>query len=181
MRAKLTLDYAVFINDQERFVYVYARLEGTAQNMAAAYFEQGVISQTQTADQFLDYLNRRYGDPNAKARAQDRLRSLRQKPDESFATFLPKFEKELADSGGGSWNNEVQINYLEGALNNRLRDKLISVIGIPTDFNSYTELLLTISSRMDSQRQQYHYYPNQPRREQPQQNNQGATGSYQMD
>ncbi|XP_044724102.1 reverse transcriptase (RNA-dependent DNA polymerase) domain-containing protein [Hirsutella rhossiliensis] len=50
-------------------------------------------------DLFLDYLNRRYGDPNAKARALDRLRSLKQKPDESFASFFPKFEKELADSG----------------------------------------------------------------------------------
>lgn len=162
MRAKLTLDSGVFTNDQERFAYVYARLEGTAQNMAAAYFEQGAISNTQSASQFLDYLNRRYGDPNAKARAQDRLRSLRQRPDESFATFLPKFEKELADSGGGSWNDEVQINYLDGALNSQFRDKLISVTGIPTDFNSYTELLLTISSRMDSQRHQDRY-PNPTR------------------
>ncbi|KAM4064778.1 zinc knuckle domain-containing protein [Hirsutella rhossiliensis] len=77
---------------------------------------------------FLDYLNRRYGDPNAKARALDRLRSLKQKPDESFASFFPKFEKELADSGGGEWADVVQINYLEGAINNRLKSSLVSAI-----------------------------------------------------
>ncbi|KAM4061442.1 hypothetical protein HRG_013141 [Hirsutella rhossiliensis] len=107
---------------------------------------------------FLDYLNRRYGDPNAKARALDRLRSLKQKPDESFASFFPKFEKELADSGGGEWADVVQINYLEGAINNRLKSSLVSAVSLPKDFNSYAELLLTIGSRLDSlnfhQRQQ---------------------------
>ncbi|KAM4065357.1 reverse transcriptase (RNA-dependent DNA polymerase) [Hirsutella rhossiliensis] len=90
---------------------------------------------------FLDYLNRRYGDPNAKARALDRLRSLKQKPDESFASFFPKFEKELADSGGGEWADVVQINYLEGAINNRLKSSLVSAVSLPKDFNSYAELL----------------------------------------
>jgi hypothetical protein len=159
MRAKLSLDRCAFRSDKERFAYVYARLEGTAQNMAAAYFEQGSLNGSQSPDEFLDYLNRRYGDPNAKGRALDRLRTLRQRPNESFATFFLKFEKELADSGGGSWDNAVQINYLEGAINNKLGDYLISVPNIPTDFNAYTELLLTIGSRLDSRdyqaRQQY--------------------------
>ncbi|KAM4061479.1 reverse transcriptase (RNA-dependent DNA polymerase) [Hirsutella rhossiliensis] len=80
---------------------------------------------------FLDYLNRR---------------------------FFPKFEKELADSGGGEWADVVQINYLEGAINNRLKSSLVSAVSLPKDFNSYAELLLTIGSRLDSlnfhQRQQ---------------------------
>ncbi|OAQ57219.1 retrotransposon gag protein domain-containing protein [Pochonia chlamydosporia 170] len=150
MRAKLIADRLTFRNEQEVFSYIYARLEGTAQNMSAAYFEQGGPDGSQSPDCFLDYLNRRYGDPNAKRRALDRLRALRQRPEESFATFFPKFEKELADSGGGSWEDAVQINYLEGALNYTLRDRLISVTVIPTTFNEYAELLLTISSRLDS-------------------------------
>ena len=151
MQAKLALDYAAFGSDHETFAYVYTRLEGTAQNMAAAYFEQGVQQGTRTAVQFLEYLNQRYGDPNATARALDRLRNLRQKPGESFMSFFPKFEKELADSGGGSWSDDVQINYLSGTLNDSLEDRLISIPVLPTDFNKYTELLMTISSRLDSQ------------------------------
>ncbi|OAQ59083.1 zinc knuckle domain-containing protein [Purpureocillium lilacinum] len=150
IRAKLIHDRGAFRSDEERFAYIYARLEGSAQNMAAAYFEQGGKNDSRSPDPFLDYLNRRYGDPNAKARALDRLRSLRQRPDESFATFFPKFEKELADSGGGSWVDAVQINYLEDALNGKLKDCLISVPNIPTDFNSYAELVSTIGSRLDS-------------------------------
>lgn len=174
MRAKLSLDREAFRCDEELFAYIYARLEGTAQNMAAAYFEQGGSNGSRSPDQFLDYLNRRYGDPNAKSRALDRLRALRQKPDESFATFFPKFEKELADSGGGSWDDAVQINYLEGALNDRLRDRLISVPSIPADFNAFAELLLTIGSRLDSRDAQArqgrpNLSPRGSRQEQPQQ------------
>ncbi|KJZ68122.1 hypothetical protein HIM_12487 [Hirsutella minnesotensis 3608] len=150
MKAKLALDRKAFGNEVELFAYVYARLEGTAQNMAAAYYEQGGADGARSPEQFLDYLNRRYGDPNAKSRALDRLRALKQKPDESFANFFPKFEKELADSGGGAWDDAVQINYLEGALNSKLKDRLVSVTDLPVDFNQYAELLLTIGSRLDS-------------------------------
>lgn len=118
--------------------------------MSAAYFKQGGSDGTQSPEHFLDYLNQRYSDPNAKGRALDRLRSLRQRPDESFATFFPKFEKELADSGGGSWDDAVQINYLEGAVNYKLRDRLINITAILTSFNQYAELLLTIGSWLDS-------------------------------
>ncbi len=154
MRAKLILDRDAFASEGELFAYIYARLEGTAQNMSAAYFEQGGPDGTQSPEHFLDYLNRRYGDPNAKSRALDRLRSLRQRPDESFATFFPKFEKELADSGGGGWDDAVQINYLEGAVNYKLRDRLIGITAMPTTFNEYAELLLTIGSRLDSREYQ---------------------------
>ncbi|KJZ68786.1 hypothetical protein HIM_11830 [Hirsutella minnesotensis 3608] len=150
MKAKLAVDRQAFDNKEALFAYVYSRLAGTAQNMAAAYYEQGGIDGARSPELFLDYLNRRYGDPNAKARALDRLRSLKQKPDESFASFFPKFEKELADSGGGEWADVVQINYLEGAINNRLKSSLVSAVSLPKDFNSYAELLLTIGSRLDS-------------------------------
>lgn len=83
--------------------------------MAAAYHEQGGADGARSPEHCLDYLNWRYGDPNAKSRAMERLRASKQKPNESFATFFPKFEKELADSGGGAWDDAVQINYLEGA------------------------------------------------------------------
>ncbi|KAM4060442.1 reverse transcriptase (RNA-dependent DNA polymerase) [Hirsutella rhossiliensis] len=117
MKAKLAVDRQAFDNKEALFAYVTWPLLIT--NRA--------VSMVLAPDLFLDYLNRRYGDPNAKARALDRLRSLKQKPDESFASFFPKFEKELADSGG-EWADVVQINYLEGAINNRLKSSLVSAV-----------------------------------------------------
>ncbi|KAM4061314.1 Pol [Hirsutella rhossiliensis] len=148
---------SAFDNKEALFAYVYSRLAEQPRTWPLLITNRAV-SMVLAPDLFLDYLNRRYGDPNAKARALDRLRSLKQKPDESFASFFPKFEKELADSGGGEWADVVQINYLEGAINNRLKSSLVSAVSLPKDFNSYAELLLTIGSRLDSlnfhQRQQ---------------------------
>ncbi|KAM4062023.1 reverse transcriptase (RNA-dependent DNA polymerase) [Hirsutella rhossiliensis] len=149
MKAKLAVDRQAFDNKEALFAYP---------RTWPLLITNRAVSMVLAPDLFLDYLNRRYGDPNAKARALDRLRSLKQKPDESFASFFPKFEKELADSGGGEWADVVQINYLEGAINNRLKSSLVSAVSLPKDFNSYAELLLTIGSRLDSlnfhQRQQ---------------------------
>ncbi|KAH9234154.1 hypothetical protein K456DRAFT_52493, partial [Colletotrichum gloeosporioides 23] len=55
----------------------------------------------ESSDQFMQYLKTRYGDPNAEARALDRLHTIQQKENKSFTIFLPKFEKELAEGGGG--------------------------------------------------------------------------------
>ncbi|KAF6809230.1 pol-like protein [Colletotrichum plurivorum] len=126
MRAKLQVDQEAFGGDAERFAYIYARLEGTAQMMSSAFYAEG-SKLGFSPDQFMDYMERRYGDPNAKVRALDRLRSLRQKDNESFASFFPKFENELANSGGGSWADIVRINYLEGTLNDTLRGYLIGI------------------------------------------------------
>ena len=46
-----------------------------------------------------------------------RLESLRQKDKESSPSFLSRFEKELAESGGAVWANPVQINNLDHDLN----------------------------------------------------------------
>ncbi|KAH9226381.1 hypothetical protein K456DRAFT_58856 [Colletotrichum gloeosporioides 23] len=55
-----------------------------------------------------------------------------------FAIFLLKFEKELAEGGGGYWADAVRINYLKGALNSTLWDYLISVINPLKTYPEYT-------------------------------------------
>ncbi|KAF4474222.1 Transposon Tf2-9 polyprotein [Colletotrichum fructicola Nara gc5] len=118
--------------------------------MASPYYAQGGADGAESSDQFMQYLETRYGDPNAEARALDRLRTIRQKENESFATFLPKFEKELAEGGGGHWADAVRINYLKGALNSTLRDRLISVIDPPKTYPEYARVLMIIGSGLDS-------------------------------
>jgi hypothetical protein len=82
-----------------------------------------------------------FTNPNKKARAFDRLRSLFQHFKESFATFIPKFEREILDVGNISWSDEVCINYLKGAVNDKIRGSLVSVIQIPGKYHEYVQLL----------------------------------------
>jgi hypothetical protein len=118
--------------------------------MTIVFVEKGGSGGAYNPQEYLDYLNNCYGDPNAQGRALSRLRALRQKDEENFAVFLPKFEKELADSGGGSWDSVVQISYLQGALNEELKDRLVGVTETPTDYPSFVRMLQTMASRLDS-------------------------------
>lgn len=112
--------------------------------------ERGGRDATHNADEYLAYLNDCYGDPNAQARAVDRLRTMRQKTTDSFTTFLPRFEKELADSGGREWSDAVRINYLEGALNMRMQDRLVSCLTLLDNYPAYVRMLQTLGSKIDS-------------------------------
>ncbi len=100
--------------------------------MASTYAES--TTSLKTTQDFLSYLESCYGDPNTSARAAIRLREITQKDNESFATFLPKFEREMADAGGAGWPDVVQINYLEAALNKKMAAQLIPMTQLPTTY-----------------------------------------------
>ena len=90
-----------------------------------------------------------YIDPNSSARALDRLQTLRQGPRESFATFLPRFEKELVDSGLRGAGDLVVISYLKKAINNQLGYQMLAVDPI-NDYPEYVRKLALLSSRYES-------------------------------
>lgn len=151
IKSKLAVDGPVIGSRSDQFAYIYTRLEKSAQNMTVAFVEKGGPDGLFDPDRYLQYLASIYGDPNSQARALDRLRHLRQKENEKFSAFLPRFEKELADSGGAEWPPYMQINQLEGALNLTMRDRLVGLINLPRDdFGAYIQILQTIGSMLDS-------------------------------
>ena len=83
------------------------------------------------------------------SRAIDRLRTLRQGEKESFSTFLPRFEKELADSRLRDAGDAVAISYLKGALNSQMSTALITML-VEEQYSLYVQQLARISSRFDS-------------------------------
>jgi hypothetical protein len=117
MRNKLMVDGGVIGGQREQFAYIYSRLEKTLQNMTVAFVERGSPDGHYNPDRFFNHLDTCYGNPNAQYKAIDRLRNIKQRDNENFAAFLPRFEKELADSSGSEWSDTICINYLEGALN----------------------------------------------------------------
>ena len=126
--AKLRLDKDVIRLNYSRFAYLFARLRPKVQNMVATFFEQGGSSGTSNPTEFIDYLDTIFLDPNLSSRAIDRLRTLRQGEKESFSTFLPRFEKELADSRLRDAGDTVAISYLKGALNSQMSTALVTML-----------------------------------------------------
>jgi hypothetical protein len=43
----------------------------------------------------------------------------------------------MLNVGGIGWSDEVYINYLEGAVNDKIRGGLVSIIQIPEKYHEY--------------------------------------------
>ncbi|KAI0992201.1 hypothetical protein K3495_g15985, partial [Podosphaera aphanis] len=82
----------------DQFDYIFARMETEAQNLVAVYYERGLTAGF-TATQFLAHLDTIFVDPNATKRALSRLTNTPQRDNESFALYLPKFERLLHEAG----------------------------------------------------------------------------------
>lgn len=152
MRSKLHVDGPALGGSLDQFVYIYTRLDKTPQAMAAAYFEKGGLDGCSNPEEFLKYLTTCYGDPNIEQRALSRLETMRQGAKENFASFLPKFEKELADSGGANWGDSVRINSLKRVINGELRSHLAGQLNLPTKYPEFVNALQSLGANLDELR-----------------------------
>jgi hypothetical protein len=110
---KLRIDGAVLGTPQDQAAYLFSRMEAKAQLMVVSFYQNQPGCDART---FVQHLDSVFIDPNAAARALNRLQAMKQGR-ESFATFLPKFEKELGESQLTMVPDMVKIGYLRGALN----------------------------------------------------------------
>jgi Retrotransposon gag protein len=147
MKAKLDRDRLAIGDRLDRFAYIEACLDETAAKMALAYVERARKASSEDPDKFMAYLDSIYGDTNAKEQAANKLNTMSQGK-EAFTTFLPKFERTLAEAGGGEWTDEVKINTLKRMLNQELRKSLIYIPEHPKGYNEFVETMQTLASRL---------------------------------
>jgi hypothetical protein len=152
IRSKLHVDGPALGGPLDQFVYIYSRLDKTPQAMAAAFFEKGGLDGQSNPEEFLKYLSTCYADPNLEQRALSRLETMRQGARENFASFLPKFEKELADSGGASWGDSVKINSLKRVISSELRSHLAGQLNLPTKYPEFVNALQSLGANLDELR-----------------------------
>jgi hypothetical protein len=153
MEYKLEVDGPAIGPAKDQFIYIFSRLEKGAKSTATAFARTGGFTGSFDPKVFLAYLNSCYGDPNVQRSARARLARLKQGNRDSFAAFLPKFEKELADSGGSMWSDDVKIDYLERSLNKGLADLLYGQRGMPTDYLGYVQALQDLGANLDERNQ----------------------------
>ena len=96
---------------------------------------------------FVRHLDSVYIDPNAAVRALNRLQTMKQDR-ESFATFLPKFEKKLGESQLTMVPDMVKIGYLRGTLNTEMQRAMIGPVTY-TDYGGFVQALLAVGSQLD--------------------------------
>jgi hypothetical protein len=82
-----------------------------------------------------------YKEKNRKQKAINNLHNLRQKNDEPFANFFPKFERKISNAEADQWPNDSKISYLRNSINEKLKMQLInaSPINLLTYINMVTK------------------------------------------
>lgn len=145
---KLNIDGKAIGDQSVCFSYIFTRLEGLARQNTTPLVLRLSGSANASPDILLDFLDRLYGDPNATARAADRLHKLRQAEGQSFARFLPILEREFANAGASDWPDGARKPILLAALNDKMRTAL-AARGIPADFNDLVRVCWDISNDMD--------------------------------
>ena len=141
---KLRIDEAVIGIPQDQAAYLFSRMEAKVQLMVVSFYQNQPGCDAVT---FVQHLNSVYIDPNAAARALNRLQAMKQGR-ESFATFLPKFEKELRESQLTMVPDMVKIGYLRGVLNTEMQCAMIGPVTY-TDYGGFVQALLVVDSQLD--------------------------------
>jgi hypothetical protein len=119
-------------------------MEAKAQLMVVSFYQNQPGCDART---FVQHLDSVFIDPNAAARALNRLQAMKQGR-ESFATFLPKFEKELGESQLTMVPDMVKIGYLRGALNLEMQRAMIGPVTY-VHYGTFVQALLAVGSQLD--------------------------------
>jgi hypothetical protein len=177
IKDKIDIDAEVIGSERNQFLYISSRLEEKGLQLALTFITTKRDAPDASADLILEYLDGIFGDRHKTQRAVETLRTMKQGPNEFFSTFLPRFEKTLADAGGMAWPDEVKRSYLDGALTFELR-RLAIPMPVVTSYSKYVNELLRLS---DLYRATMKHAPKDPQATRPARGSSGTGTTEPMD
>ncbi|KAI2479944.1 Retrotransposon gag protein [Pyrenophora tritici-repentis] len=133
MEGKIEEDALAIGSLRAQLRYIFMHLEGAAKTNVTTFYETQLRQDLLNPCQLLKRLELLYGERNRKQKAIQNLHSIRQREDETFISFYPRFEKEIANANAEGWDDDAKISYLRNALSNKMRDRLVGLSGSDTD------------------------------------------------
>jgi hypothetical protein len=150
MEGKIEEDALAIGSLKAQLRYIFMRLEGAAKTNITTFYEMQLGQDSPNPCQLLERLELLYGERNRKQKAIQNLHSIHQREDETFISFYPRFEKEIANANAEGWNNDAKISYLRNALSNKMRDCLIGLSGSDTDtYAGFAQRCVDVSNDME--------------------------------
>jgi hypothetical protein len=127
MENKLGEDAAAFGSKKSQFKYVYSRLTGKAKDNVTTFVEMETKKPEADPASILWRLDLLYGDRDRKQKAIQALYTIKQGDFESFSSFYPRLERELANADAEAWHDDSKSSYLRNALNDKMKQALVVV------------------------------------------------------
>lgn len=129
-------------NPEDQFYAVFNKLKDNAAKNVTPWVSQNMAMGKATYEGLLNELGRLYDDPAAQAKPLSNLKTMKQQERESFANFFPKFEKELANAGGVSFEDSIKVMFLRTSLSTRFR----SCLPLTKHYATYEELVTDLQT-----------------------------------
>jgi hypothetical protein len=133
MEGKIEEDAPAIGSLKAQLRYIFMRLEGAAKTNITTVYVMQLREDSPNPSQLLERFELLYGGRNRKQKAIQNLHSIRQREDETFISFYPRFEIEIANANAERWDDDAKISYLRNALSNKMRDCLIGLSRSDTD------------------------------------------------
>ena len=138
-KAKIDMDGAIYGSECGQVNYLFSRLSGTAAKTVLPWLN----SQSHpTLLSFWAFMDLRFSDPQAKAKALDKLQSMTQKQNEDIRDYLARFEQELLESEVVI-DNAIKISTFTRGLKPQVQ-RDIAVVNNNTDFETYCQEAIRI-------------------------------------
>jgi hypothetical protein len=98
MEGKIEEDALAIGSLRAQLRYIFMRLEGAAKTNVTTFYEMQLSQESPDPCRLLERLDILYGERNRKQKAIQNLHSIRQREDETFISFYPRFKKEIANA-----------------------------------------------------------------------------------
>ena len=131
-RAKIDIDGAIYDSELGQVNYLFNRLSGTAAKVVLPWLN---AHHSPTLASFWTFMDSRFSDPQAKARALDKLQSMRQKPTEDIRDYLTRFDQELLESEV-QMDNAIKISTFTRGLKPQVQ-RDIAIVNQSLSFEEY--------------------------------------------
>jgi len=141
---KLRMNADRYPTEETKVGYAFSRLKGPPAKAMEGFWSKGSTT-IYTLDEFVGNLERLYGNPHKKEHAVFEWLRLRQR-NRRFTEFLAEFER-LANLGGVQGDDRLQPQ-LELAISDELRNRMITLDVIPSDYLGFRNKCLQIESRL---------------------------------
>lgn len=138
-KAKINIDGSVYGSENGQVSYLFNRLSGTAAKIVLPWLNS---QENPAVNNFWTFMDLRFSDPQAKAKALDKLQSMKQRSNEDVRDYLARFEGELLESEV-TMDDAIKISTFTRGLRIQVQ-KDIAMVNNATNFEDYCNEVIRI-------------------------------------
>jgi hypothetical protein len=150
LQAKWDVDGVAIGDEKEQIWYAFTQLKGEAAARIFPWIDAFKGTAQFTKENLLSQLRIAFKDHATRDKAIAKLNVLRQGK-RTFAELLSEFDRLLLEAGAYGWDDGAKKGYLRAAINNDLREKLITMDEADS-YLDYCAQVKRVADRMDEHR-----------------------------